>query len=502
MHGNVTPDAPLGGNPDPITNILADADDVRRSPRREAAMLRWIILSLGFFIVYQTSTLTLTAETVFHPTGWYHLAAIGGALFIALLLSQLDLAVFVAASFKATGIAVLKRMAGLDLGEYSAHAIAQNIVSIGARCLIALTFALMTAIGVSLAVDSDAIRQHRIEVYQTQHKPEFDASAARIDARIADSKVALANQKTAVAALALQVKALQATVLNPMAGDPTIAAAQTDVDRLTKDLGDAQTAADDAKATATKELNGIASPSTSGRAGSGPKARAASTLAAIATARVTSLTTQLAAAQQHLATLQANFTGDLSALRQSATAQQQAVQGQLDEAMSKLDALQKTSDSLVQHRNDLITSDIEGGANYVPPADGFIAQFESLIELVQEHPVTIAIIAVLDAAAFLLEISFILFRSLGGLQPSVLCALIAQREFLEVARIGEEGIRMYRDLHDGDEPPHGGGGPNRPPGRPAPSPDAAADGPPRRPRGRPRTNPPAVVVPEETDTLA
>ncbi len=492
---------PKLGKPDLMTRAIGASDEcVSLAPADSATALRATTVLVATVMAYQTIVLALLALRLFDLSGPYQLLAPAASLGIAFMLAQLDVSVFIQASYFATGLHALRRFGGLDFEDHSHEALLKSVMGFVARGTIALAFSGLTAIAVGLLIYASDIDHFLDAENQAANRPAIIAGEQRADAGIEKAAASEAAQQTQVEALAKELATDRSAEVNPLLADPQIAAAQSDVDRLAGELSSTQAAADTAANMAADEAGGVQSSSTTGVAGRGPKTIAAEAKAATAASRAKEVAGELAAARARLGALTAQFSGDLDTIRQRAKAQAQSVAASLDDATAKLASFHATHDGLVTNRAATIKADVESAEGYNPPQRGLLAEMTALRALA-EKPEVLVVCLLVDGAALTLELAFVLSRALGGLTPTVYCAIWVRQTIVRVAQIAEDAdfemnLRRDPDDDDGSDPDITNSADHPGPSGPVPNggwnlPSPSNGEPPKRGRGRPRKYPPA-----------
>src|SRR5262249_36108261 len=109
--------------------------------------LALMLISVG---TYQTVVLSLVAQEAFTPNDAIQPAHVLGALFISILVMQIDSYVFLRAGFHADGLRLLAH-AGLDISGGAAAKITGGLF-LAIRILLSLGFAQLTAIFVGILI--------------------------------------------------------------------------------------------------------------------------------------------------------------------------------------------------------------------------------------------------------------------------------------------------------------------------------------------------------------
>jgi Domain of unknown function (DUF4407) len=172
-----------------------DYRTLQECPEHDWDNVRAISLLMGVVWVYQVAVLAIVANRILAPNGGLHPSLMVASMLIATMLLLIDSYGFCRAGFHADGIRELAR-AGLDIsGGFLMKFTAGLFLAF--RILLALVFAQLTAVFMSLILYHADVMAHLEHKYQQQNAALIAAVTRRIDADIrqANDTVSVAQQR-------------------------------------------------------------------------------------------------------------------------------------------------------------------------------------------------------------------------------------------------------------------------------------------------------------------
>jgi len=329
------------------------------------------------------------------------------------------------------------------------------------------------------------------------------AATKPVEDEIARAADAVTDQKARVSALTAHVTRLQAGEVDPAAADPQVQQAQQEVADLAarKNKLDEELAA--RELFRNKELGGVVGDGNSGRAGHGPRHRAAMAQVEDTRAHLSETTHALDMARTRLDTLRKQQQGiALETARQQAHDQLPVFEARLREESEQLANLNVRLAQLSNGRGEAIRASLEKLPDYVPPDNGLLAQIRTLDEIVRANPRLAAVVAILELVGFGFELAAI-FAKMCFI-PSLYARTVTADAYVSAVRMVDAIVKELNpepeEAEDAPEvvmtePPANDNWPpnSRAVGQnpldgidiPPPPPPSS----PKRPRGRPRKTP-------------
>jgi hypothetical protein len=182
-----------------------DLKTLRECPSEDWENVRAIGLLMVSVWVYQTAVIAMVAHRLLASDGRLHLTLVAMSMLIATMLLLIDSYGFCRAGFHADGIRELAR-AGLDLSGSFAAKIAAGVF-LAFRILLALVFAQLTAIFMSLILYHADIMAHLEQQNQQQNAALITAATRRIDGDIQQASEAVSEAQQRVDAFQKQIDA-------------------------------------------------------------------------------------------------------------------------------------------------------------------------------------------------------------------------------------------------------------------------------------------------------
>lgn len=205
-------------NPGPITRALifiagVDQKTLRECPAHDLDNVRAIGLLLVFVWVYQTALIAIVAHRLLAAEGDFRPALVAMSMLIATLLLLIDSYGFCRAGFHADGIRELAR-AGLDIsGGFAVKFTAGLFLTF--RIFLALVFAQLTAIFMSLILYHGDVMAHLEHQYQQQNGALIAAATRRADGDIQQARDQVSGAQQRVDALQKQIDVTLAYLRGP-----------------------------------------------------------------------------------------------------------------------------------------------------------------------------------------------------------------------------------------------------------------------------------------------
>lgn len=197
--------ATLVGKPDLLTRIAgADHWTLSQCPEHDWDNVRAIGLLMVFVWIYQTAVLAIVAHRILAPDGGLKPLLIVASMLISTMLLLIDSYGFCRAGFHADGIRELAR-AGLDIsGGFLVKFTASLFLAF--RILLALFFAQLTAVFMSLILYHADIMAHLEHKYQQQNMVLITTVTHRVDGDIQQATDAVNAAQQRVDALQKQTE--------------------------------------------------------------------------------------------------------------------------------------------------------------------------------------------------------------------------------------------------------------------------------------------------------
>jgi hypothetical protein len=398
-----------------------------RCPRRDIAYMLGLALLEGatwawFVLIYVGAAhIALASDGQFHPD----LALLG--LFVATMISLSGLFCFMRPSWSRAGEARSRRyLGGLPplLGTTRGTQVATAL-----RVLLALGESLLSATVVMLWVMGPEIDHQLQQKALIANESITRLAEAQVDEPIAANVAAREGLRTRIATDDRELANLRAAAA--AADDAETVQQLALIARLTDAKSAAEQELADAQALASDELAGIPGVNRSGKAGDGPRRRAAQEKIANAAARVTAAADALAAAQDRLAELRRDAAG----VADRALAQAQARIGDLmkdrDEAQAELRQLDAEYPKLVAGRAGAVRAAVEANPRYVAVEAGLGARLDALDEVARGHLAKTSLIVGLHLLFFALNLLVVLALNTGGIPLTYTRLLNAEDEIAD-----------------------------------------------------------------------
>lgn len=477
-----------------------DEETLHQCPQRDIDNALAVGEIQAFVFLYVTGLFSLTSHRIFAlPGGTFRPELVLASAFLGLFLTLLDSYLFIRSGWFYNGIEQLK-IGGLDISGGIWMRVKHGL-ALAVRAVLSVGLSLLTAILLSLVLITDISFQ--IENHWRASNALLIATAsARIDAEIARATEAVRAETAHVATLAAQVEALRQAEIDP----GSTLSLQQEITQLLAQKAKAEENLNSAQKFASDELAGIkASPGNSGRAGAGPRRRAALEQVANAQAHLQEITRSLDAARNRLESAREKPDVGGAARRQQAHDQLPGFERTLAEEKARLVPLKDALARLTQGRGDAIRAAIVKAPNYVPFDNGLLAQLKLLKKASDEDPTLKWFIFLIELTSFSLEFAAVLAK-VTSFAPTVYSIILARDAYMAAVRTVDV---MLAELNP--EPP------TEPPGPAIVMPRTAANDnrtrhglaagqhpfssfddppptPPKRPRGRPRKHPPPAAV--------
>ena len=429
------------------------------------------------------------------------LIAVSG--FLATFILLIDRFLIINSGWHLSGIAELKRCGGLDISGGWANRLKANLVLV-IRVILSIGIAQLTAIFVSILIFAADIDARARSVYLQADAPLIERATSAANAEIQRATDALKVEETRYAALAAQASAVRQNQIDPAANDPLVRQAQQEVEQLL-----AQKTRDDEELRRSErfesdEQGGIKSGAdNSGKAGNGPRHRAAVAQVTSARAHAEATDRALEAARGRLDSLRGRTVVAGEAAKRKAADQTPEFESALKNENAERTRLQEQVTSLEEGRNEKIRRAVEQAPGYVALDLGFLNQIRLLGEIAASDPKLRAVILLIEVTSFGFELASVLGKA-ASFCPMVYSALLARDVYVGIARIVDEMMPILNKASasdpaacpfpvmpdavvsaaasaDGASSVQPGGAPTKP----TPDPIEPAQ-PAKRPRGRPR----------------
>ena len=300
------------------------------------------------------------------------------ALGISTSLVVLDRMIFLAASWRNTGVAALRDV-GIDLGNSERWAFPKSVAAFVARGTIAVSFSALTGVfGAQLLLASDLATQRELSWKTVNAVP--IANAERVVDMKSATPDAVASVQAEIDRVSSEASSLHLQAADPSSANPIVKQARDDVVKLTAELAQTRSEGDSAQQTLSDETLGVQSGGTSGRKGNGPRAQSDAAKAKIIGARETQETADLAAAQKRLDIEVAQFANTSGATEQ-VMGQLRPIDDELAADRQQLAGLNAKETSLVKSRSDEIDGILIRDPNFVPRDTGLLGDIAALEDL-------------------------------------------------------------------------------------------------------------------------
>ena len=482
-----------------------DEETLRKCPAHDWENARAIGEAMLCVWLYQAGLCSIVGHRLFAEPGQVRIELILVAMFIATFVMLIDSYVIMRSGWHLSGIEELKR-GGLDIsGGPWARLKAGFFLTI--RILLSVGLAQLTAIFLSLLIFAGDIDARTQTTWRQANAHLIVGATEPVDAEIQRATEAINAQSAHVAALATQVESLRQNEIDP--SSTYTAPAQQEVTQLLAQKAKADDELRAAETFAANELAGVrASPENSGRAGPGPRRRAAMEQVTNAKSHAQEIDRALQAARSRLETLRNQHNAPNEAVRQQAHDQLPAFEKTLAAENTKLAALKDELTRLNQGRGDAIRAAIDKAPNHVGLDNGLLAQLRVLEEIAQANSRIAAVIILIDVISFGFELAAVLAK-VTSYVPTTYAALLARDAYMGAVRMVDAMVAELNPEPEKESPkpeivvppqpandnwPENGqavrqnpfGGFDEPP-------PSAPPPPPKRPRGRPRKS----LVPTE-----
>jgi hypothetical protein len=382
------------------------------------------------------------------------------------------------------------------------------------RTFLALCSSTLKGLFAALLIFAPDVRAQIDLQWRTENAAIIASAERQVDAESQQAGDDIKTGGPQVTALQNQVTALRQQIVDPAAGDSALQAAQKDVERFTAEKAQEDQALQADQDFAADELNGIkGNRDNSGRRGNGPRYRAAEARANNAKTADDTATNALNTARARLEELTRQSGSRAGGRREAAEQQLQQTQQDLATASADLAGARDRYSKLSQNRDTAVGAIVDNAPGHIAPDNGLLGQLGALQRIAAGKPEVRAVILLVDAFCFILELSAVLARVFGYV-PTAYGPLVVKEACESTIRIadaleetingkprglqGEEEIPPLSDQPDDDEDGPEKPDPDDPPSPPSFGPimpnghdsDDPPPPPPKRGRGRPRKNPP------------
>jgi len=180
-----------------------DLELLLQCPSEDFENVRAIGMLLIAVFAYQTTIIAIVAHRLLAADGRLHLALVAMSMLIAIMMLLIDSYGFCRAGFHADGIRELAR-AGLDISGGSLVKFTAGLF-LAFRILLALVFAQLIAIFMSLIIYHADLMAHLEHKYQQQNAPLVTAATRRVDGDIQQAADVVSGEQQRVDALRKQI---------------------------------------------------------------------------------------------------------------------------------------------------------------------------------------------------------------------------------------------------------------------------------------------------------
>lgn len=475
----------------------ADLEKVGKLPQgEEDAIISKALINVGLWVL-QSVLYTYISHRLFAEEGQFRLELVLMSIGLATYILIFDAVAINRAGYFEAGAEELCN-AGMDLsGGWRAGV--KNSFFYVARFILSIGLAQMTALFMLVMIFAKDIDTRIQQAYRSVNGHLVIAATKPVDDQIERAREAVATQKARVAELSSNVSQLQAGEIDPLAANPQVHAAQQEVADLMARKRKLEEALESREEFRNAELGGAAGQGHTGRAGNGPKHRAAMAQVEDTKTHLQETTRALEVARARLETLRKEQQGTaLETVRQQAHNQLGVFDGRLREEKAKFAELDNKLTELSNNRGLAIRANLEKMPDYVRPDDGLLAQTRTLREIMEADPQVATVVYIIEIVALGLEMAVLLAKMC--FIPSMYAREVTAEAFMDAvqtveevdAKINGNRVDLLEPTFVVPEPANDNLPANdRAVGQnPFGGFDDLPPSPPRRPRGRPRKHPP------------
>ena len=385
--------------------------------------------------IYQTALFSLVAHGILSPSSGFRPEFVLAAMFIATFVLLIDSYMVMRSGWHIHGINELKR-GGLDISGGPWLQI-KNGIFLTLRILLSLALAQLTAIFTALLLFQSDIDAEITNYNEQQNASVIASIKDRTEADIKLATDAVSAEEARVIALTNDVSAARQTTIDPASNDSRVRAAEEEIKALTAEKAKKDDELSAVQKFAADELAGLrAEPGNSGVAGSGPVRAAAQERVRTATANDAAAAKSLAQARARVDALRKQIGAAGGTRARQAQLQLPAMENDLSTETAQLTTLRERLATLTNARDETIRRAMENAPDRVSKDEGFLGQLAALKRVAQD-PEIAAIIILIDAVSFGLELSAVLSKVTSFI-PTTYAALLARNAFIQIVDIVDE----------------------------------------------------------------
>jgi len=476
-----------------LANKIVGVDEelLAQCPQRDRENVLAIAEIMICTWVYQSLVFALIAHQLFGSPGYFRPDFVIVAAALAAFILLIDAYMVMRSSWHLAGEQQLLRFGGLDITGGPMERVKAGFL-VMVRIALALGTAQLTAILFSLFLFRADVEAPIQKAWLEANSGLIGQAAALVDGAIRRATEAVTTQTARVNGLAAQVAAVRQNQIDPSANDQR--QGQDEISQLLAQKAKADDEMRTRQIFATNESAGIkGTEGNTGRAGNGPRYRAAAQQLADAKAHAQDLARELDAARQRLDARAKQLPSANEAIRQRSQDHLPDFERALAAENAKLASLKDELATLIANRENAIRHAIENAPGHVNMNGGFLARLRVLERIAENDSKIAAIILLIDLISFGLEAAGVLAKVTSQV-PSTYAALLAGDGHVRTARIADKVSAELNaiggpDNDPTDPPPRNGDGAGA-----TSQPDVFGDvtepgsTPPKRGRGRPRKN--------------
>ena len=459
-----------------------------QSPPGDISNLKRQGLSFVFMLAWLTVVASNALRVTLSPTGELRFSDVALGLLVASMVVLLDLTLFVSASHYTQGLTQ-----AAHTGQFKPPLIrgakAKAGLLLAVRIGIAVATANVAATSVSLEIYNKEIHAQITRDHVRQNAPIIAQATNRVEENIRSSEGRQQALAASIAKVDAEIAQLGATIVDPRVSDPELRTAIDALARAQAAKAEAEAALLEARSAMADELDGTlraprrGGPRRSGRAGQGPKYRAAVQRLEAAEIQLQTATGAVASAEARIAAIRTGNAGEVDRKTSAARTRMAELNRQRATDVRRLAEVTAEHRTRYADRDRLVQEAVRNDPNFISREEGLLTRLKALRELMNE-PAVAAMVYLLDFLLVLLELAAVLGISLA-FTPSTYALLVVERELkrsVETARRLSEMISSAPSSLN--EAPIMA---TSPPVSPEPQPIAGSDD--RRPRHAPRWKP-------------
>jgi hypothetical protein len=443
-----TPNAP-GPQPGWFTKLsfkIAGVDEelIRQCAQRDADIAMDLARLLIASTLYQALIFTLESHNLWAARDEIRPSLILVSVGLAIFIAQIDSFVIMKSGWYREGAAQLKQggidMSGGTLAQIKA--LGFLVVRIG---VLSAGLAMLSGLFLSLFVFGGDINARVEKQWRADNASLVASATIQVNSRIERVTIETAHQTSVVEKLSSQIAALRTGEIAPELAFEQV---QREGAQLLERKAKAEDDLARAELFSSNELGGVrGTPGNSGRAGNGPRRRAALEQVDNERRRIQDLTNALNTNRARLENLQREKPVDSDANRLRVRDQHVAFEETLKAENAKLADLKDELNKLVSNREKALHTAVADAPNHVRRDDGLLAQIRILGQIADENPRMAVVIVVVDLVSFGFELAAVLAKVLGHV-PTGYAVLLAYTSYMEGVRIVERMLAELKAIDD------------------------------------------------------